>query len=403
MKRLQAFKFELKISGLQRRALYRIAGSSRFVYNKSLAMQKECYEKGGTKLNYGELCKQLTSWRNDPLFFWLKESPSQVLQQVLKDLERAYQNFFAKRAQFPRFKRRGARDAFRFPQGVKLDQGNSRIFLPKLGWISYRNSRTVEGDIGQVTISRSCDKWYMSIQTERDVEDMIHPSATAIGVDVGIAQLATLSDGSVFESLNSFKLHQKRLAAYQRKASKKKKFSQNWKKVIYKISRLHQKIACLRKDYLHQTSHAISKNHALVCLEDLRIKNMSKSASGTKESPGCQVKAKSGLNRMILDQGWYELRRQLEYKQLWRGGRVIVVSPKNTSRTCPRCYHISAENRLTQSRFACVQCHYENHADIVGAVNILRAGYAQLACGETVQLGRSMNQEPTEIAQAVVA
>jgi putative transposase len=138
----------------------------------------------------------------------------------------------------------------------------------------------------------------------------------------------------------------------------------------------------IRKDNLHKTSHILSKNHALICLEDLQIKNMSKSASGTLKKPGKNVKAKRGLNKAILNQGWYELRRQLEYKQSWRGGRVVLVSPRNTSRTCPYCDDISSENRPTQSLFICRRCRYENHADVVGAINILRAGHVRLACGE---------------------
>lgn len=402
MKRLQAFKFQFKLSGTQVRELYRIAGSCRFVYNKTLALQKERYEHGEKKLTYADSCKQLTAWRNDPTYSWLKFAPSQALQQSLKDLERAYQNFFAKRTDFPRFKHRGVRDAFRFPQGVKLDQTNSRVFLPKIGWVRYRNSRQVIGEICNVTISRSCDKWYMSIQTESEVSVIAHPATTSVGIDVGVARLATLSDGTVFKPINSFKSHQIRLTAYQRQASNKKKFSKNWKKAINKVSRIHNKISCIRKDYLHQVSHIISKNHAMICLEDLQIKNMSKSAKGTVALPGQQVRAKSGLNKAILDQGWYELRRQLEYKQSWRGGTVVLVSPRNTSRTCPCCGHIASRNRLTQARFACMQCHYENNADFVGAINILRAGHAQLACGETARLGRSMKQEPAEVAEAFV-
>jgi putative transposase len=398
---LQAFKFQLKISGAQRRKLYRIAGSCRFVFNKALALQQKHYELVGKKLSYANLCKELTKWRADPSLLWLKASPSQALQQSLKDLERAYQNFFAKRADFPRFKRRRAHDAFRFPQGVKLDQANSRVYLPKLGWVSYRNSRVVVGEISNITISRSCDKWYVSIQTEANVPEPIHKAMTSVGMDVGIIRFATLSDGTVFEPVNSFKKYQKRLAAYQRRFSKQKRYGKNWKKTNKKISKLHQKISNVRQDYLHQTSNIISKNHAMVCLEDLQIKNMSASAKGTLESPGRQVKAKSGLNKAILDQGWYELRRQLEYKQKWRGGVVIFVSPRNTSRTCPNCGYIASENRRSQSHFVCVECQYENNADLVGAINILRAGHAQLTCGEMAQLGCSMNQEPSEVARAL--
>ena len=385
MKRLQAFKFILQLSGSEASYLYRFAGSSRFVYNKALALQKARYEKSEKKLNYAALCKKLTAWRNDPSMLWLRACHSQVLQQSLKDLERAYQNFFAKRADFPRFKRRGLRDSFRFPQGVKLDQNNNRIFLPKIGWLRYRNSRDVPGEISNVTISRTVNKWYVSIQTEREVDEPCHPATGTVGVDVGIAQFATLSNGVVFPAINSFKRHQKRLAAYQRRMSRRVKFSNNWKKTQKQIGNLHHRIANIRCNYLHQTTTTISKNHAVVCIEDLHIKNMSKSAVGTIAVPGKNVRAKSGLNKAILDQGWGEFRRQLEYKQAWLGGDVIAVPAHHTSQTCPECGHVDAMNRTTQARFACVNCHYENNADSVGANNILRAGLARLACGEMVQ------------------
>jgi putative transposase len=401
MKRLQAFKFELRVSGSQLKALYRFAGSCRFVYNKALALQKERYEKGEKKLSYAGLCKYLTEWRRQDETKWLGEIHSQVLQQSLKDLERAYQNFFMKRADFPQFKCRGVRDGFRYPQGCQLDEPNNRIYLPKLGWVRYRNSRPVLGKISNVTISRNADKWYVSLQTEREVPEPIHPSSKAIGIDMGITRLATLSDGYIFEAVNSFASQQYRLSLLQRRVSKKKKFSQNWKKAVGKVSVLHRKIRNIRQDYLHKTSSAISKNHAMVCIEDLQVKNMSKSARGSMTKPGRQVKAKAGLNKAILDQGWYEFRRQLEYKQTWLGGCVIAVPPQNTSRRCPDCDYVSAENRKVQAHFECVKCGYADNADKVGAMNILRAGHARLACGEKVQLGHSMNQEPTEAIQAL--
>ena len=166
---------------------------------------------------------------------------------------------------------------------------------------------------------------------------------------------------------------------------------------------MHRKISRVRQDYLHQTTNIISKSHALVFVEDLQIKNMSRSAAGSLCAPGKKVKAKSGLNRSILDQGWYEFRRQLEYKESWLGGSVVAVSPKNTSRTCPDCGNITAENRQTQAHFECQGCGYTGNADYVGAMNILRAGHARLACGELVRLGHSMNQEPTEAVQVKAA
>ena len=232
----------------------------------------------------------------------LKDSPSQPLQQSLKDLERAYKNFFRKRAAFPRFKKRGQNDAFRYPQGVKLDQENSRIFLPKLGWMRYRNSRQVTGVVKNVTVSQSCGKWYISIQTESEVSTPVHPSASMVGLDAGVAKLATLSDGTVFEPVNSFQKNQKTLARLQRQLSRKVKFSNNWQKQKRKIQRLHSCIANIRRDYLHKVTTAVSKNHAMIVIEDLKVSNMSKSAAGTVSQPGRNVRAKSGLNRSILDQ-----------------------------------------------------------------------------------------------------
>ncbi|MFZ3285876.1 MAG: transposase, partial [Telluria sp.] len=190
--------------------------------------------------------------------------------------------------------------------------------------------------------------------------------------------------------------HQQRLARYQRRMSRKVKFSSNWKKAKARVQRIHTNIANARKDFLHKTTATICKNHALVCIEDVQVRNMSRSSKGNSEQHGKMVRQKSGLNRAILDQGWGEFRRQLEYKMSWNGGTLLAVPPHNTSRTCPSCSHVSKHNRLTQAKFLCIDCGYENHADVVGAANILERGYRLLACGEPAQSGRSANQEPTE-------
>lgn len=394
MIRRQAYKFQLKTNLSQARQMRRFAGACRFVFNQALALQKAKYEAGNKKLSYADLCAELLTLKSSNS--WLGESPSQTLQQSLKDLERSHKNFFAKRADFPRFKKKGLSSSFRFPQGCKLDQANNRIFLPKLGWIHYRNSREVLGEVKNVTVSHSCGHWYISIQTEREVSDAKHPSTSAIGVDMGIAQFATLSNGHVFAAVNSFKQKQKQLARYQRAFSRKVKFSQNWKKQKSKIGKLHQTIANIRKDYLHKTTTIISQNHAMIVIEDLQVKNMSKSASGNLNKPGRHVKAKSGLNRSILDQGWFEFRRQIEYKQVWRGGDVLAVPPQYTSQRCSCCGTVSKENRQSQAKFACIACGYQANADVNAAMNILAAGHAVLACGEIVQQDNSVKQELTE-------
>lgn len=146
----------------------------------------------------------------------------------------------------------------------------------------------------------------------------MHPSTSIVGLDAGVTLFATLSDGTMFEPVNAFRKNAVKLAKYQRCLSHKTKFSSNWKKQQQKISRLHQRVAHTRNDFLHKTSSIISKNHAMIVVEDLKVTNMSKSASGNIKAPGRSVKAKSGLNKSILDQGWGEFRRQLEYKQAWR-------------------------------------------------------------------------------------
>ncbi len=398
MKRLQAYKFELMPNGEQVRAMRRVVGACRFVYNKALAWQIEQYTADKSfKFSYTQLANQLPDWKLDQATAWLKESPSQTLQQALKNLETSYRNFFAKRADFPKFKKRGQHDSFRYPQGCKLEQGNHRIFLPKLGWVRYRNSREVLGVVKNVTVSQSNGKWSVAIQTEREVEAPAHSATSAVGVDVGITKFAALSTGEIFAPVNSFRTKQTRLARYQRAMSRKVKFSNNWKKTKAKITKIHSTIANIRRDYLHKTSTVISQNHAMIVIEDLQVSNMSKSAAGTSEKRGRNVKAKSGLNKSILDQGWFEFRRQLEYKQAWCGGEVLAVPPQYTSQRCSCCGHVAKENRTTQAKFTCVSCGHSMNADLNAARNILAAGHAVLACGEMMQSGHSVKQEPAEV------
>ena len=398
MQRRQAFKYELKASGEQMRQMRRFAGSCRFVYNKALALQKERYERGDKRMGYAGLCKLLTEWRNGAETPWLAEAPTHPLQQALKDLERAYKNFFEKRADFPRFKKRGVKDSFRYPDAkqIKLDPANARIFLPKLGWLRYRKSRETLGEVRNATVSLSAGKWFVSLQTAREVEQPVPKSSSAIGIDVGIARFATMSSGDFLQPLNSFRKHEQRLKRYQRAMSRKRKFSNNWKKAKARVQRIHARIGNVRRDYLHKATTTISQNHAMVCIEDLQVRNMSRSAKGDAAQPGKNVKAKSGLNKSILDQGWFEFRRQLDYKFQWAGGMLIAVPPQNTSRTCPACGQVSAENRQTQAQFICVECGYENNADVVGAINILARGHRVAACGEVVHQDASVKQEPTE-------
>jgi putative transposase len=396
MKILQAYRYQLRPTESQRRNMARFAGCRRFVYNRALALQKERYAKGQRRLGFGELCKELTSWKRQDDTSFLRSAPAQVLQQGLMDLDKAYKNHFAERASVPRFRKRGRRDGFRYPQPsqIKLDETNARIFLPKLGWMKYRKSRLISGAIRQVTVVGKNGKWFVNIQTERDVEKPMHPSNSMVGIDLGVARFATLSDGTVIEEHNNYRKSEKEIARQQRRLSRQQKNAQNWKKQNRRLRKKYEKQADRHRDFLHKASDAISKTHAVVIIEDLNVKGMSASASGTIDNPGTNVKAKSRLNKAIREQGWGEFRRQLEYKTRWRGGLLIVVPARNTSLSCSKCSYISRENRKSQARFECGQCGHTENADLNAARNILSAGRAVYACGGE-PLGFSMKQEPS--------
>lgn len=394
----RAYKYRLKATPHTRQVLAQFAGCCRFVWNKALALQKDRLGLKESCLPYNNLAALLLRWKNDPETSFLREAHSQVLQQSLMCLDRALRDAFDKQSpkRFPKFKKKGIQDSFRYPQGAV--NSFSAVYLPKIGWVPFYKSREIEGDIKNVTVSRKGKHWFISIQTEMEVQEPVHPSIASVAIDMGVKRFATLSDGTFYEPVNSFRFLQGKLASAQRNLFRKVKGSRNWHKQKRVITKLHIRIADARNDYLHKTSTAISKNHALVVLEDLKVVNMSASAKGTKDNPGRNVRAKSGLNRAILDQGWHAFRRMLEYKQLWRGGTVITVPPHNTSRTCPACGHLSSDNRKRQEEFRCVRCGYSGNADYVAALNILAAGHAVSACGETVQQDHSMKQEPARAA-----
>ena len=370
----KAFKFEIVPNGEQIRKMKQFCGCARFVFNRALAWQKERYEQDNSvKFSYTKIANLLPHWKKE--LIWLKDCHAQVLQQSLKDLESAFKNFFQQRADFPKFKRRGDKDSFRYPQRIKLEQHNSRIYLPKIGWVRYRNSRDVVGEIKNVTVSQKCGKWFVAIQTEFEQVIPTHQGGE-IGIDMGIVRFATLSNGQYYAPCNAFNRLKGKLAKLQRQLKNKLKFSRNWQKLNAKISKLHYRIANVRRDFLHKISTDISKNHAMIYVEDLQVSAMTKSAKGTVEAHGKNVKQKSGLNRAILDQGWFEFRRQLDYKSQWLGGFLLAVSPQNTSRTCPCCGGVDKANRPTQSVFTCVTCGYAENADVVGALNVLARGRA---------------------------
>jgi putative transposase len=322
----------------------------------------------------------LVKWKKKHPF--LKEVPSQALQQCLKDLDRAIRDAFDKSSpkKFPVFKKKfRSRESFRYPQGFEID--GRRIFLPKFGWARFFKSREIEGTPKNVTVSLRGDHWYISVQTEMEVPDPVHSSQSAVGCDFGVARLVTMSDGSYKLPVNAYEERRPELAKAQRKLARMTKGSSNRHKQLRLIRNINIQIADKRLDHLQKITHELSKNHALIALEDLNIRNMTRSASGTKDAPGSNVRRKAGLNRAILDQGWGTFKRLIEYKQIWRGGLTVFVNPAYTSQECSACGHVSSENRPSQELFYCQRCGYTSNADENAAKVVLsRVGHTPYAC-----------------------
>jgi putative transposase len=266
-------------------------------------------------------------------------------------------------------------DSFRYPQGFKLE--GRQVYLPMIGWVEFWHSQSITGAIKNVTVSRQGKHWFVAVQVEVDVPEPVHPTTAAVGIDLGITTFAAFSDGCLHPPLNAYRRVERKKARMQQLLAGMVKYSQNWKKQQQRIAQLDIRIANCRHDFLHKLSTATSKNHAVIVLEDLQVRNLARSARGTVEEPGWNVAQKAGLNKAILDQGWGLFRRMLEYKQAWRGGRVIAVNPRYTSQTCPACGHVSKANRPQQALFSCEQCGYSYHADVVAAINLLAVGHAE--------------------------
>jgi putative transposase len=357
----------------QAATLAKWVGAVRAAYNVALEQRRDWYRPGRT-FNFATQCREVTALRAE--FDWLRVVPIHPLQQAMKDLDRAYQNWWAGRASAPTPRKRGLNDAMRFPDPAgfdfrRLSRHWGEVKLPKLGWVRLRWDRGIPGTVKNITVSRRADQWTVAAQYEIEAPEPAPSALPAVGIDRGVAVFAALSDGTMIAPLNAGKKAQRALARAQRKLARKKKGSNNRKKQVRRVARLNARIMRTRKDFLHKLSTTIAKNHGAVVLEKLEVQNMVRSAAGTVEKPGRKVRQKAGLNRSILDQGWGLFRMLLAYKLADHGGQLIEVPAAYTSQTCAACGCVDTANRASQSRFACTGCGHEDNADRNAAVNIL--------------------------------
>lgn len=400
----KAYKFKLKTSGREKLFFSQAAGCVRLIWNKALAIQKsncdyinQQFVKLGGKAANQKDAKALKNdlyrkyflsgfeittnilvplWKKSEELAFLNNCPAQSLQKPIANLDTAFKKAFTKTGGFPRFKKKGGCDSIHFPQGFKVK--TNKVFLPKIGWIKFFKSRDIEGIIKNITVtSDGLGNWFASFCTEQE-QSILDRNIGEIGIDLGVATCIATSDGRLIKKTEKIKylnLVKKRAA---KALSRKKKGSNKRQKAILVLRKIETRIANIRKDFLQKTSTSLSKNHAVIVVEDLKILNISKSAKGTIESPGKNVKAKSGLNREILANGWGDFRNMLKYKQEYSGGRFILVNPRNTSRICSSCGIIDKDSRISQEKYRCVNCGHEIHADTNAAINILAAGRVAL-------------------------
>lgn len=254
----------------------------------------------------------------------------------------------------------------------RLSRHWGKVKLPKLGWVRFRWDREVSGTPKNITIARRAGVWTAAVQYEREIEDRAPSTLPAVGIDRGVAVFAALSDGTQIAAVNHGKKASSALRRAQRKLARKKKGSNNRKKLARRVARLHAHVARCRKDFLHKQSTIIAQNHGMVALGKLEIDNMSRSAKGTTEMPGRHVRQKAALNRSILDQGWHGFKVLLGHKLAERGARLVEVAPHYTSQTCSECGAVDKGSRVSQSQFACTTCGHTANADENAAINILR-------------------------------
>ena len=365
--------YRLELTTEQAETLAQWVGACRSVYN--LALEQRRIFGSDHRINYYIQQAELTALRAE--VDWIRAVPVHALQMAVRAVDTAFQNFFLGFADYPQPHKKFKNDSFTLPDpkelGFKrLNKNRGAVKVPKLGWIKLVGYRPLGGELRSIIISRKAGHWYVSVAWQVEIADPVPPALPSIGLDRGVAVFAALSDGTKIEPLNAFKSIKDKLAREQRKLARKTKFSANWKKQKAKISRLHRQAANVRKDFLHKLSTDLAKNHGVIKLEKLQVQNMTRSAKGTVENPGTNVKAKSGLNRSILDQGWGMFATMLNYKLAERGGELVYVDPAYTSQTCAECGVVDKASRKDQATFECQHCGHKDNADVNAARNILQ-------------------------------
>ena len=393
----KSYKFKITPDNEQKILLAKHFGACRFVFNHYLNGRKETYLEEKKSLNYYDNANDLTKLKKEEKFVWLKEINSQSLQSSLRNLDTAYNNFFRKETRFPRFKSKYDKQSFTIPQSVYIEEG--KLWIPKFKkGIEINIHREIEGKLLFATISKSTTgNYYVSITCEMEYQ-AFEKTNSIVGIDTGIKDLAILSDGMVYENIKTLKTNLKHLKHKQRQLSKKKKGSRNREKERKILANVYEKITNIRIDYLHKVSTEIIKNHDVICIEDLAVKNMMKNHK---------------LAQAISDVSLGAFYIMLEYKANWNDKTIVKIDRFfPSSKTCNVCNYINQDLTLKDREWTCPNCKTVHDRDFNASLNIKKQGLKILSGSgiesdikqkhsEALPLGESMTYEAQPISFAV--
>jgi len=369
----KAFRYRIYPNAQQEKKLAVQFGHTRFVYNHFLAERQNYYQahkndpdKKG--LTYVDTNKMLTVLKRTKECEWLKEADSQALQESLRCLDRAYQNFFAKRARYPHFKSKADDQSIHYPQRFKVS--GSKVYAPKVGEIQGVIHRPLEGTPKNLTISKTkSGKYFASIQCEVEIADP-QPKNREVGIDLGLKHFAILSDGEVIDNPRHLKKSEKKLIRLQRQLSRKVKGSHGREKARIQLARQHEKVADQRRDFLHKTTRSLVDTYGLIGIENLNVTGLVRNHK---------------LAKAISDVGWGEFGRQLTYKGQWYGSWVEKVDRfYPSSKECNVCGYLNRGLQLKDREWDCPDCGTHHDRDGNASINILnesRAGMARSNAG----------------------
>jgi len=359
------YRFRLRPTAEQRTLLAKHFGCTRYLYNYFLEQRQQQYLNNGKSNGYFKDCQDLTTLKKT--LTWLTEVNSQSLQQTIKNLEAAYNNFFEKRSKFPKFKNKYDKQAFRVPQNIKLVDGKLSIPKFKEG-IKCVIHREVNEEISYCTITKNkAGQYHCTLMVEKNV-DQLPQIDKVIGIDLGIKTLVVDSDGKEYANIKPYRMLRSKIKKVQRKLSHRRhkttdKKSKRIMKLRHKLARVHQKVKDVRSNHLHQTTRKLIDENQVICVETLAVKNMMKNHC---------------LAGAIADCGWYELTRQLQYKAEWYGRTIVQIDRFfPSSKTCSGCGCIKQDLKLSDRAWTC-SCGIHHDRDVNAAKMVLKQGLNQL-------------------------